>query len=131
MAGQRPPPPPPPTGDQLVAKLDSDDSGSLSATEIADSKLAEFIGDGFDGVDTDSDGLLSATELGTFGQSQSADQAKGSRPPPPPPSGTADAESIILSLFDAFEIEDEGDAVTTAEAEDLYTQIQDLLAAAA
>lgn len=91
QAQSRPPPPPPPSdtasnraspGEDMLALLDADSSGGLTAAEIKDSRLAELVGDDFTSLDTDGDGALNLSELNAHAESL---MQSGSMPPPPPP----------------------------------------------
>ncbi|WP_341365625.1 hypothetical protein [Yoonia sp. BS5-3] len=137
QSGQnRPPPPPPPSGEDLVKKLDADGSGSLSASEIEDTKLGQRIGDGFGDIDTDGDGLLSIAELDVGAEAaREAGGPEGKNGPPnggPPPSGDPsgiDAESLFQSLFEALSEEDSGGAGMYDFVQQLYEDAQTAIAA--
>lgn len=115
----------------MLSLFDTDDSGDLSVAEIADSHLSELIGDDYDTVDADGDGLLSVEELDAHAQSVMA--ANGG-PPPPPPS-EADAASLIEALLEGLEAGDTTTVETTeansAYVNSIYETIQEMISAAA
>jgi len=115
---------PPPTAesvaDDLISSFDSDEDGSLSASEIetalasagTSTDVASLLAD----MDTDGDSLLSATELTTAIQSDMDSHAtRGSGGPPPggpPPGGPsgpgqASADDIALSILETLDTDDE------------------------
>lgn len=136
-------PPPPPKGDDLISQFDSDESSSLSLSELDDSKLGERLAGQFDDLDTDGDGLLNVSELDAGakkGGSQGGPDGVGGPPPPgggqggPQQSATtnADVETLFQSLFDALETEETTDASSVwAIAQQSYTDVQALFAQAA
>lgn len=124
-----PPPPPPPREDKtprttssedILALLDVDESGDLSATEIADSPLSALIGDGFATADTDSDGSLNLSELNAHASSMP--------PPPPPASSEADIASLFDGLFASLESGETTTSDATTYAEEIYTLMQEISA---
>lgn len=131
----RPPPPPPRTdetseratpGEDMLALLDADESGGLSATEIDGSQLAEMIGDDFTALDTDGDGALNASELTAHAESL---MQSGSMPPPPPPpdaSSEADMTSLFEGLFASLDGSDGSATEATAYAEEIYSMMQEM-----
>lgn len=125
-----PPPPPPPREDKtqrttssedILALLDVDESGDLSATEIADSPLSALIGDGFATADTDSDGSLNLSELNAHASSMPP-------PPPPPASSEADITSLFEGLFASLESGETTTSDATTYAEEIYTLMQEISA---
>lgn len=130
----RPPPPPPPSdnkseraspGEDMLALLDADASGGLTATEIDGSQLAELIGDDFTSLDTDGDGTLNLSELNAHAESL---MQSGSMPPPPPPpaSSEADISSLFEGLFASLESSDTSTSEATAYAEEIYSMMQEI-----
>lgn len=135
-----PPPPPssdalPPATEDLLAFLDSDGSGDLSASEIAaDAGLSNIISDDvFATADADGDGVLSASELAS---------TKPDGPPPPPPASEsttwssvtsgADAASVFESLIEASDQGTTYEFASSIEnalgnAQNMYDFMQDLL----
>jgi len=112
----------------LLAALDGDQSGSLSAQEIADSPLARFITeDNWADVDTDGNGALDADELKSHRDSVMGG-AGGPPPgaPPDAPSG-ADPMSLIQSLLDDIASSSAATENTASYARDLYSAVQNLL----
>jgi Ca2+-binding EF-hand superfamily protein len=102
--GHRGPPPSPPSGDELLAKLDTDQSGGLDVAEFvagapaggkgpSESELKEL----FVSFDSDSDGSLSAEELQAGFESRGPGGPQGGKgagaPPPPPPQAAEAADS--------------------------------------
>lgn len=125
----KPPPPPPPREDKtqrttssedILTLLDVDESGDLSATEIADSPLSALIGDGFATADTDSDGSLNLSELNAHASSMP--------PPPPPASSEADIASLFEGLFASLESGETTTSDATTYAEEIYTLMQEISA---
>lgn len=125
----KPPPPPPPREDKtqrttssedILALLDVDESGDLSATEIVDSPLSALIGDGFATADTDSDGSLNLSELNAHASSMP--------PPPPPASSEADITSLFEGLFASLESGETTTSDATTYAEEIYTLMQEISA---
>lgn len=55
-----------PLTSEVLRRLDGDQDGNLSSDEIAGTRLADAIGDGFGGFDTDENAGLSASELNAF-----------------------------------------------------------------
>lgn len=132
-------PPPPPKGDDILSQFDSDESGSLSLSELDDSKFAERLAGQFDDLDTDGDGLLNVSELDA-GAKQGGGPGGVGGPPPggghggPQLSATTDAdvESLFQSLFDALEAEETTDTSSIMGlAQQTYTDVQALFAEAA
>lgn len=131
----RPPPPPPPTdetseratpGADMLALLDADESGGLSAVEIDGSQLAEMIGDDFAAVDTDGDGALNESEL--TAHAESLMQSGTMPPPPPPPTTTSDADlsSLFEGLFASLDGSETATADATVYAEEIYSMMQEM-----
>lgn len=135
-------PPPPPKGDDLISQFDSDESSSLSLSELDDSKLGERLAGQFDDLDTDGDGLLNVAELDAGAKQGGGHGGPGGVGGPPPGGGQggpqqsattdADVESLFQSLFDALETEETTDASSVwAIAQQSYTDVQALFAQAA
>ncbi len=140
-----PPPPPPPdeTGQtDILSQFDTDEDGSLSATEVSESPLSEVVSeDNWASIDTDGNGTLSDTELTAHRDPmQEAGQMGGKGGPGgrggPPMGGGMISEADTTSLFeglisDADETTDIDSVSASTSAEELYSEMQSLLSALA
>lgn len=63
--------------DAIMARLDGDESGGLNSEEIAGTRLAEKIGDGFYDLDGDKNGALDKAELNAFITNEYLGRSKG------------------------------------------------------
>ncbi|CUH63171.1 hypothetical protein TG4357_00516 [Thalassovita gelatinovora] len=93
-------------GEKLVARLDQDQDGGISAEELKDTRLGRRMSvDTFSKIDDDNDGKLTADEIDSFrADNDLSDRRTGSarrghhHRPPPPPSDTADTVSQLADL---------------------------------
>ncbi|MBT2129595.1 hypothetical protein [Aliiroseovarius lamellibrachiae] len=124
------PPPKPPNSEDLMTAFDADSSGGLSLDELSTEDMSAKLIEQFSDIDADEDGILTSSELNTFGQSMRPDD--GARPPPPPGGGGggADAESLVTALFDAIDTSEDSTTVDNSIIETLYSETQSLFAGA-
>lgn len=71
-----------PDPSQMSDKLDTDKSGSLTASELEGGRFGARLLDAFADIDADGDAALTSEELWTF-------RAENGPPPPPPGGGQA------------------------------------------
>lgn len=146
FAGMMAPPPPPPPS---LSDLDSDDDGSISATEFGLSSTSTDSTDStsstsstdtdsstdeaqlqelFNQIDTDGDGSLSSDEVSDFESAmQAAHGPQGMPPPPPPPedddTSTSDTLQQLLSALTSSD-----DSSASSDTTDFESKMKDVLA---
>lgn len=117
--------PPAFTGDQIVAKFDTDADGGISFAEVETSRAAGTVDEAlFAKIDGDTDGLVTASEWETFRQSDDfrSDMGIPARSERAP--GLADARSLIQSLFQSDAMTAALEASVSDQAEAGYSDAQ-------
>lgn len=134
-ASGMPPPPPPPPQDQarggfepqstedILTSLDSDESGALSADEVADSPLANFISeDNWAEVDSDGDDTLSLAELEAHRETVGAP----SNPQEAEAASVTETLSMMQNLLTGLAESEAATENTASYAESAYAALSDL-----
>ncbi len=140
LQGRSGPPPPPPgpppdvgsgasktqSTEDILTSLDTDQSGTLTASEVADSPLSKFINaDNWADVDSDGDGALNLSELQAHRETIDAPGGQGQGP-----GGgisQADPMSLFEGLLSSIANSDSATDQTATYAQELYTAMQNLL----
>ena len=141
FAGMMAPPPPPPPS---LSDLDSDDDGSISATEFGLSGSTSTDGTDstsstsntdqaelkalFNEIDSDGDGSLSSDEVSDFESAMQTAQGPQGMPPPPPPPEDDDtsASDTLQQLLSALDSNKDG-SVSDSETSDFESKMKDVL----
>ena len=140
LQGRSGPPPPPPgpppdvgTGaskaqstEDILTALDTDQSGTLTASEVADSPLSKFINaDNWADVDTDGDGALNLSELQAH--RETIDAPGGREIGLDGGISQADPISLFEGLLSSITSSGTATEQTATYAQELYTAMQNLL----